>query len=40
LSLLDPHTFLTTTVSNTLSSCSSLKKRDHISHPYKTATKL
>jgi len=34
LPLLGPNIFLNTLFSKTLSLCSSLKVRDHVSHPY------
>jgi hypothetical protein len=37
--LLGPNILLSTLFSNTLSLCSSLSVRDHVSHPYKTTGK-
>jgi hypothetical protein len=39
-SLLGPNILLSTLFSNTLSLCSSLKIRDHVSHRYRTTEKL
>src|SRR5215470_8142193 len=39
-SLLGPHILLSTLFSNTLSLCSSLSVRDHVSHPHKTTGKI
>jgi hypothetical protein len=37
---LDPHIFLSTLLSNTLSLSSFLNVRDQVSHPYKTVGKI
>jgi hypothetical protein len=39
-SLLGPNIFLNTLFSETLSLCSSLKVKDHVSHPYRTTGKI
>jgi len=39
-SLLGPNILLSTLLSNTLSLCSSLNMKDHVSHPYKTIGKI
>jgi hypothetical protein len=39
-SLFSPNILLNTLFSNTLSLCSSLNVRDHVSHPYRTTVKI
>jgi hypothetical protein len=39
-SLFGPNILLNTLFSNTLSLCSSLAVRDHVSHPYRTTGKI
>jgi hypothetical protein len=39
-SLFGPNILLNTLFSNTLSLCSSLTVRDHVSHPYRTTGKI
>jgi hypothetical protein len=40
LPLFGPNALLSALFSNTFSLCSSLKARDHVSHPYRTTRKI